>query len=534
MPMLHPTHAAPRAIAALLSAAALSGTSLGAHPGADHAPAAHQGKPFMQDGAEHIPERVHYDFVRPDGSLDGGHFDTVTVRRTDLPTPNLAGPTQRLSANGFVAIPELRNGARTVANNRLEIVFVGDGYTASELGIYAAQVDQFSDEMFSYQPLTNYRALFEVYRVDVVSNESGVDNDPSLGIDRDTALDMRYWCNNIERLLCVNVSKAFSYANTAPGVDQVVALANSSKYGGAGYPGSNIGTASAGSGAAADIVVHELGHALGDLADEYTYGGPTAWPGGEQFDANLSTFPSADMLAQERKWWRWLGASIPGFDGSTSTYQGGGYSVTGVFRPTNNSKMRNLGRPFNLPSSERLIREIYRVVNVVDVATPTSEGPQASDVLFIDPVDLVIDTIEIAWTLNGSPVTGASAGGNAEELDLAALGAVPGDVIQVVVSDETNWVRDESIRDTFMTTTLTWTVAIAQCDADVTTEGLSNGQPDGIVSLSDFSYYLSLWSFGNLNADITSTGVCDFGAGDDTVDLSDFSCYLATWSAGCP
>ena len=32
--------------------------------------------------------------------------------------------------------------------------------------------------------------------------------------------------------------------------------------------------------------------------------------------------------------------------------------------------------------------------------------------------------------------------------------------------------------------------------ADMTTDGTSNGVPDGSVTLSDFSYYLSLWSAG--------------------------------------
>ncbi|MEL7473317.1 MAG: GC-type dockerin domain-anchored protein, partial [Planctomycetota bacterium] len=72
------------------------------------------------------------------------------------------------------------------------------------------------------------------------------------------------------------------------------------------------------------------------------------------------------------------------------------------------------------------------------------------------------------------------------------------------------------------------------CVADVTTESTSNGVPDGLVTLSDFSYYLSLWATGDSAADITTTGVCDPGNAGDGVDLSDFSCYLTEWSAGCP
>lgn len=71
------------------------------------------------------------------------------------------------------------------------------------------------------------------------------------------------------------------------------------------------------------------------------------------------------------------------------------------------------------------------------------------------------------------------------------------------------------------------------CVADVTTTGTSNGVPDGVVDLSDFSFFLSLWSAGSPSADVTTSGTSN-GVPDGTVDLSDFSVYLSLWSAGCP
>ena len=71
------------------------------------------------------------------------------------------------------------------------------------------------------------------------------------------------------------------------------------------------------------------------------------------------------------------------------------------------------------------------------------------------------------------------------------------------------------------------------CIADVTTTGTSNGTPDGAVDLSDFSYFLTLWSSSASIADVTTTGTSN-GIADGSVDLSDFSYYLTLWSAGCP
>ncbi len=85
----------------------------------------------------------------------------------------------------------------------------------------------------------------------------------------------------------------------------------------------------------------------------------------------------------------------------------------------------------------------------------------------------------------------------------------------------------------FGTIVATGEAASPPCVADVTTTGTSNGVPDGTVDLSDFSFYLTLWSAGSPIADVTTTGTSN-GIPDGTVDLSDFSVYLTLWSAGCP
>ena len=190
--------------------------------------------------------------------------------------------------------------------------------TPRGLPAFHASVDEIV-ELFETEPFGRYEDVIAIHRVDVVSSESGVDNDPVEGIDRDTELDMQYWCGGTERALCVNIGKAYSYAQNAPDVDQVVALANSSKYGGAAYPSSNISTSSADTYIfTPDIVKHELGHALGNLADEYSTGGPTDWPGGEPSAQNVSTLDADSMRAQGAKWADWLGSSRR----ASRTYEG--------------------------------------------------------------------------------------------------------------------------------------------------------------------------------------------------------------------
>eukprot|EP00567_Pseudictyota_dubia_P005296 CAMPEP_0197433082 /NCGR_PEP_ID=MMETSP1175-20131217/1021_1 /TAXON_ID=1003142 /ORGANISM="Triceratium dubium, Strain CCMP147" /LENGTH=799 /DNA_ID=CAMNT_0042961347 /DNA_START=156 /DNA_END=2555 /DNA_ORIENTATION=+ len=90
-----------------------------------------------------------------------------------------------------------------------------------------------------------------------------------------------YWCNNIERLLCCTISTARTLAaDCSPfGANyhvnvQTVVVHNDAKYGGAGYISSNVATTSINS-SGPQVAVHELGHSLFELADEYSTGSGT-------------------------------------------------------------------------------------------------------------------------------------------------------------------------------------------------------------------------------------------------------------------
>jgi hypothetical protein len=232
--------------------------------------------------------------------------------------------------------------------DRFDLVFVGDGYTASQLDTFHNDVVSKWNELSAVEPFKSYRQYFNVWQVDVVSTESGVDNDPTLGVSRNTALDMGFWCQgrdpNTERLLCVDQSKATQYAALAPESDQVIALGNTAKYGGAG---GGVATAAGSNPQAGQIAVHELGHSIGKLADEYDYPYDT-YTGGEPGEANVST------KSDGSKWAKYLGQSSPD-GGVVGAFQGAKYYKFGLYRPTENSIMRTLGQQFNLPGRDAMI-----------------------------------------------------------------------------------------------------------------------------------------------------------------------------------
>jgi hypothetical protein len=454
------------------------------------------------DGVE---TTVYYDAADEAGNLVGGHVRILLG-------PRWTGETIPARVTSLV----LRDGPPA---NRIDLVTVGDGYTADQLGTYAAHVNAALSTMFSKEPFQTYASFFNVHQVDVISNESGVDHDPTYPIWRDTALDMGFWCEGIERLLCVDIGKAQAYASNAPDVDMILAVANSTKYGGAGYSDEDLATVAGGSSWAPEIALHEFGHSLGNLADEYFYGDGSIYPGPEPVEPNVSMLTAAEMAAAGTKWASWLSENNPSFDGLVSTYEGATYYDYGVYRPTYNSKMRSLNRPFNLPSVESLVIEMYKIVRPIDAATPTDQTLHGSETVFVDPVQPVDHALDIQWHLDGAALPGATG----STLDLTTVPMSPGQhLLAVDVVDDTWFVRNATARATWLTDTRSWAVVVSAGLGDLNCDGAINAfdiDPFVLALIDPVTYAAAYPDCRILNADCNSDGAVNAFDIDAFVDL---------------
>ena len=255
--------------------------------------------------------------------------------------------------------------------NRINVAILGDGYTSEDLAQYAIDMNLLLAELFGDRPFADYASYFNVRRVDVTSHESGADH-PAQNVYRDTALGARYDCLDIARLVCVDhgaVLDVLDRSVPATARDIVIVLVNDDAFGGSGgrFPVTSTNRSSA------QILLHEIGHSFGLLADEYTGGGPACVDSVEPPEVNVTRESTAAAI----KWSYWIepGTPVPATDsrpGVVSAYEGAKYCESGLYRPTFASKMRALGKPFEQVNTEQLIRRIYNLVSPIDAVSPTT------------------------------------------------------------------------------------------------------------------------------------------------------------------
>jgi len=309
-----------------------------------------------------------------------------------LPQIALAEPAETIINNGDAA-------------NRVDIAILGDGYTAAEMQKYRNDVQTLMTRFFDSEPFREYRNFFNVHRIDVVSSQSGADH-PERSFFVNTALDATYNCQGVQRLICVNISKAntiLANSVTPAQRDMTFVIVNDSEYGGSG--GSVAVTST--NVEVLELILHELGHSFGLLADEY--GGPPPPVCNNTFEpsaANATKTTDRSLI----KWNHWIDASTPiptlsSFDGVPGLYQGAVYCDAGLYRPTFGSRMRFLGRPYEQINTEQLIRRIYNVVSPIDASQPAATDitltTAQSQSFTITSLITLSGTIKVDWFLDG-------------------------------------------------------------------------------------------------------------------------------------
>jgi IgA Peptidase M64/Peptidase M64 N-terminus len=160
--------------------------------------------------------------------------------------------------------------------HKLDILLLGDGYSAAELGKFDADARRLGAALLAVSPFRERAGDINLWALVVPSGGSGVPR-PSNGRHSPSALGTRYDVFGAERLLLTLDNRAVrELAQYAP-YDAIGILVNSDTYGGGGIFG-QFSTVAAGSEWAPFLFVHEFGHHLAGLGDEY-YASDVPWTG---------------------------------------------------------------------------------------------------------------------------------------------------------------------------------------------------------------------------------------------------------------
>jgi hypothetical protein len=163
--------------------------------------------------------------------------------------------------------PLIKLHERGDSASKLDLLILGDGYTAAERGKFERDARRLLAVFFATSPFKERENDINVWGLVPASADSGISS-PSQHVYRRSALGATYDTFDSERYVLTENNRVFrDIAANAP-YEAVEILTNSAKYGGGGIY-NLYSTVAADSEWAPYIFVHEFGHHLAGLADEY-------------------------------------------------------------------------------------------------------------------------------------------------------------------------------------------------------------------------------------------------------------------------
>jgi len=150
---------------------------------------------------------------------------------------------------------------------KVDLLVLGDGYTAAERGKFEQDARRFMEALFSTSPFREHQKDFNVWGLCPAAEESGVSR-PSGGIYRRSPVGASYDTFGTERYVLTMENRALrDVASFAP-YEFIEILVNGATYGGGGIF-NQYATVAIDNRWAGYVGVHEFGHQFGALADEY-------------------------------------------------------------------------------------------------------------------------------------------------------------------------------------------------------------------------------------------------------------------------
>lgn len=229
--------------------------------------------------------------------------------------------------------------------NKYDLVIIPDGYSQKEEQKMKEDFQKISDGLLDCKPYFEIKDQINIKGLFAFSQESGV-RDPNQNKMPETALNSSFNTFNSDRyLMLTEVWKMYDLA-TSTTFDGILIMSNTSKYGGGGIY-NFYATTCVDCEDYAFITVHELGHSISGLADEY-YSSEVSiedyYPTHlEPWEPNITT-----LVEFDKKWKDMIKGNTPiptpveGYRNVLGVFEGAGYKAKGVYRPAVSCTMKDV------------------------------------------------------------------------------------------------------------------------------------------------------------------------------------------------
>lgn len=250
-----------------------------------------------------------------------------------------------------------------LGSKAVEVVVVSAGFKAAEMGEFHKACEALVKSLFTVEPWIRLRSAVRVHAV-FVDDESVAKSRVGVGGYDGHVLG----CDN---------GAAVEYARYAANADAVIVLHNSG-YSTAGTGVWGVVTINKGDAYSAGAPVHELGHGMAGLGDEYIQrSGPFDEPPESLLDTvNVTPEPNPRLC----KWHRWTEDEWPGLFRTLkhpqgrliANFEGAGWPKK-IYRPEEACMMRCCSDYFCLVCNETMEANMFRYMDLFDTVEPAQD-----------------------------------------------------------------------------------------------------------------------------------------------------------------
>lgn len=265
------------------------------------------------------------------------------------------------TAKGILDIRTIHRSA--LGPDGVNLVIVSAGFTAAEMETFFELCGRMTTSFFTHQPWRRYGDWVNMYAV-FVGDESAENSRVRVGGHKG------------QILMCDN-GLAAEYASYAAPAHVAIVMHNSS-FSTASCGMWGVATVNKTSADNAGAVVHELGHCLAGLGDEYIQRGDT-FNGTEEGLVNTVNV-SAHANPRLSRWNYWTADAWPGLFGMLTypgvspvkNFEGAGWPK-GIYRPEEACMMRGSRDAFCVVCDETMQANLIRYTNLLPVVEPARE-----------------------------------------------------------------------------------------------------------------------------------------------------------------